>query len=260
MKKALFFDIDGTLLGADHKVPKSASLAISAARKRGCLVFINSGRCMGMLNGFDKKIELDGILAGCGTEIVIDGEIRENFIIPEDLRQRLIKADRKYNVDIILEGTDGNHYREGKSRFPVVNEIRAMTEAIGAVSHQPFESKYEISKFCLQADDASDMSGLTSEFGSDFDIIDRGEGFFECVPKGFSKGSALIKTLEYTGVGPDDAYCFGDSSNDLSMFQSCRHAIAMKDHSHELDPYTEYVTDSPENDGIMKALKKSGII
>lgn len=260
MRKALFFDIDGTLLSADHKVPKTASLAISMARKSGCLVFINSGRCMGMLKGFDKKIELDGILAGCGTEIVIDGEIKENFIIPEDIRQRLIKADRKYNVDIILEGPDGNHYREGESRFPVVNEIRAMTEAIGAVSHKPYESQYEISKFCLQADGASDMTGLGSEFSSDFDIIDRGEGFFECVPLGYSKGSALIKTLEYTGIDPENAFCFGDSSNDLSMFQSCLHAIAMKDHSPELYPYTEYVTDSPENDGIMKALKRFGII
>ncbi|MFR4440181.1 MAG: HAD hydrolase family protein, partial [Hungatella sp.] len=44
-RKALFFDVDGTLLSeVTRKVPKSAVAALAEARKKGHLVFINSGR------------------------------------------------------------------------------------------------------------------------------------------------------------------------------------------------------------------------
>ena len=44
-RKALFFDIDGTLLvDASKELPKSAALALTEARRAGHLVFINSGR------------------------------------------------------------------------------------------------------------------------------------------------------------------------------------------------------------------------
>ena len=44
-RKALFFDIDGTLLSeVTHTVPESAKLALKKAREKGHLVFINSGR------------------------------------------------------------------------------------------------------------------------------------------------------------------------------------------------------------------------
>ena len=43
--KALFFDIDGTLLSEKtRQVPESAKEALKEARRRGHLVFINTGR------------------------------------------------------------------------------------------------------------------------------------------------------------------------------------------------------------------------
>ena len=71
---AMFFDIDGTLIGDDHTIPDSARQAIEEARRLGHLAFINSGRCYSMLRTFESQIEMDGMLAGCGTEIVIDGK------------------------------------------------------------------------------------------------------------------------------------------------------------------------------------------
>lgn len=44
-RKALFFDIDGTLLSeVNRNVPESARKAVAGARAAGHLVFINSGR------------------------------------------------------------------------------------------------------------------------------------------------------------------------------------------------------------------------
>ena len=58
----------------------------------------------------------------------------------------------------------------------------------------------------------------------------------------------------------DQAYVFGDSMNDLSMFQYAKHTIAMGEHSKGLEPYTEYVTAEVEQDGIAQALRHYGLI
>ena len=53
-RKALFFDIDGTLLTDEKKeLPESAKNAIEAARRAGHLVFINSGRARCLMQEID---------------------------------------------------------------------------------------------------------------------------------------------------------------------------------------------------------------
>ena len=51
-----------------------------------------------------------------------------------------------------------------------------------------------------------------------------------------------------------------DSSNDLAMFRHAGHAIAMGAHDQVLEPYTEFVTKTVEEDGIAYAMKKYGLI
>ena len=87
------------------------------------------------------------------------------------------------------------------------------------------------------------------------DIIVRDKNFYELVPKGFTKAGAIRKIQEMFHIDLEDTYVFGDSSNDLSMFEYCPNAVAMKEHDPVLDPYTSYVTDTVENDGIWKAMK-----
>ena len=54
--------------------------------------------------------------------------------------------------------------------------------------------------------------------------------------------------------------CIGDSANDLPMFEAAAHGIAMGDHSSVLEPFSEMITDTVDNDGIAKALSHFGLI
>ena len=70
-RKALFFDVDGTLLSeVTHTVPDSAVKALTASRQAGNLVFINSGRTYSFLKDIENTVGCDGILCGCGTCVV----------------------------------------------------------------------------------------------------------------------------------------------------------------------------------------------
>lgn len=74
-RKALFFDIDGTLL-SDHKkeLPESAARVIAQARRAGHLVFINSGRARCLMQEVEAALPVDGYLCGCGTYLEIQGK------------------------------------------------------------------------------------------------------------------------------------------------------------------------------------------
>ena len=65
---------------------------------------------------------------------------------------------------------------------------------------------------------------------------------------------------EHLNISMDNTWAFGDSSNDLSMFQYAVNCIAMGDHSPVLEPYISFVTKTVEDDGIAYAMKELGII
>ena len=65
-KAALFFDIDGTILSEETKeIPKSAIEALLEVKKKGHLLFINTGRTMCSIPAELKQFAFDGYLCGC---------------------------------------------------------------------------------------------------------------------------------------------------------------------------------------------------
>jgi Cof subfamily protein (haloacid dehalogenase superfamily) len=260
--KALFFDVDGTLVNSDNEIQKSAYEAIAETRKNGNLVFVNSGRCYGMMTQLMEKIEIDGWLCGCGTEIVYRGESVYNNELSYDLKKRIVEAADKYNIEVIAEGHNGATFSvdENGSRMKDMKATIELIRKSEAYTGEKFSPDFNMAKFCIQADENSDIEGLKAEFSNEFDIMDRYNGFYECVPLGHSKGTAVDCVLKKFDLDKKDAYVFGDSTNDLSMFKTGANAIAMKKHDVELEEYATYITDTVENDGVYKAMKHFGLI
>ena len=74
-KKALFFDIDGTLFSEKlRQVPQSAVLALKKTMEKGNLTFINTGRTWCQTSKIREEAPVNGLLCGCGTYISVDGK------------------------------------------------------------------------------------------------------------------------------------------------------------------------------------------
>ena len=110
---------------------------------------------------------------------------------------------------------------------------------------------YEFDKFYLSSDEKSSCRELFGRL-RDMEIIDRGKGNFECVPRGHSKATAIDIVLKHYGIALDDAYVFGDSSNDLAMFQYARNCVLMGSHSSVLEPYASCETKTVEEEDVYK--------
>lgn len=260
-RKALFFDVDGTLMSeVNGKIPQSAIRAVEEARKNGHLAFVNSGRVSCLLDPVRKLIAMDGYLCGCGTYILLGDRELYARKIPHERGLEIKKFLKQYKMGGLLEGKGGTHFSRDISHMPRLEQIRSSIQKAGALSPYPIEDdSYDFDKFCCVSDASSDVEGFIREL-PDFNVIDRGNDFWEFVPEGHSKATAMQMVLDACGIEPENAYVFGDSTNDLEMFAFAKNAVLMGKHDKELEEYATFTTKTVEEDGIACAMKALGII
>lgn len=261
-KTALFFDIDGTILSEITKeVPQSAVLALKAAQKAGHMTFINTGRTYCSIPAEIARLPFDGFLCGCGIYLTYHDAVIFETYLPEKRAREIAEEAFRCRIDGIFEGRDDVYFSARISRFDILENTRRYMNNRGLGRERYIEQgNCYFDKLFICTDEKSDKKRFFEFISTDMDIIDRGEGTYECVPKGYSKGTAIEQVLEKFQMTKNQAFAFGDSSNDLPMFQKVGHAVAMEKHNPVLDPYTEFVTKSVEDDGIEYALRHYGII
>ena len=162
----------------------------------------------------------------------------------------------------VLEASDDLYFPQNSSRFPEIEDIRQrMGKAWGLGCKKYIEDGgFIYDKMFLLSDQTSDVVKFMEEVRDNLAVIDRRHGSYECIQKQYTKATGIEYMRKYLGYDMDQIYVFGDSSNDLAMFEYATHTVAMKEHDSVLDPYTEYVTDSVMNDGIEKAMKHYQLI
>lgn len=262
MKKVLFFDIDGTVVSdITRHIPESASRALRKAKENGHLLFINTGRTMARIVPELKELPFDGFLCGCGIYLTYHDEVFFEQHLPEGFPKQIIEMARTCNVDGVFESAENVYYFDHESRFANLETVkeRLIEEGLGENRFIEKDGK-TFDKMYVKADEKSDAKRFLDFVSQKMDIIDRENGAYECIPKGFSKYTAMEMVCEKFGIDRENTYAFGDSSNDIPMFEFAGHTIAMGVHSEKLEAYAEFVTKAVEDDGLEFAMKHYGLI
>lgn len=74
--------------------------------------------------------------------------------------------------------------------------------------------------------------------------------FIEAIPPGVTKGNALRRLAERIGIDPAKTLVFGDSLNDVSMFQFTDNSVAMGNARAEAKAAAHYVCGPNTEDGL----------
>ena len=103
VRKAVFFDIDGTLWNTKNEIPESTVKAIGQLRRNGHLAFLCSGRSRAYIqNPKLFEIGFDGVVSGCGTMIEYGGNTVFYKKLDTQLVEYTIHVVRNHNFRPIL--------------------------------------------------------------------------------------------------------------------------------------------------------------
>lgn len=262
-RKLLFFDIDGTLI-TDPASPASESTkeAIRAAKKKGHYTFINTGRPKSLLPKELLELDFDGYLCGCGSYITIKDQVIIDKQFDPVRCQELVGWARQQSVPVILEGNDYCYIDSKGANHPMLstNNNKLMKQFPDSMKDAAFCDEIRFSKFCAMADTREKLDAFLEPYSDYFEPIDRGDDFYEIIPIGFSKASAINTVLEYLHQPLSDCYAFGDSSNDLPMLCHVPNSIAMGNSDECVLKAASYVTTPVWRDGVYVAMKHFGLI
>ena len=170
-RKALFFDIDGTLLTEGSKnLPSSAVKAIEAARQAGHLVFINSGRARCLMREIEDSLPVDGFLCGCGTYIEIQGRAALHHLIGRARRMELQRCILSHNLEGVLEGMGNCFMHTRKPRMEEMERLKEVFFQNDILRYTDWNKEAaSFDKFCVLADQYSNIKGFLKELGNDMD-------------------------------------------------------------------------------------------
>lgn len=258
MIKAVFFDIDGTLVSfKTHEVPQSTIEALDLLQKKGIKVFIATGRHYTSINNlgdlkFDGYVTLNGGYCFAGEDKVI----YKHSIPDRDIEAliRYMETEESFPCAFVQEKEIFMNYKDEtvEEIFNMLNfpepPIRPMDEIRG-------KTAYQLVSFFTAEQEKKIMTILSNCESTRWNPL-----FTDVVPAGSSKRVGIDKMLEYFRIPLNECMAFGDGGNDIAMLQHAGIGVAMGNAEDDVKQYADYITDSVDEDGIFNALKHLNII
>lgn len=260
MTKALFFDIDGTLVSFDtHAIPSSTVSAIEKAKKNGADIYISTGRPYSLINNIDEIRHLiDGYICTNGAYCFIGDKVISCSPIPKDDVLTVLKEATAMNFASMIVGEHDiamfNPNEKAREVFAGILNI----EDYGAdtpVEKVLSQNILQMTPIISQEQEISVMRKLQGVESSRWYPT-----FADFTAKGVSKAKGLEEIAAFKGYDIADTMAFGDGGNDMSIIVRAGIGVAMGNAGDALKDAADYVTDTVDNDGVAKALAHFGVI
>ena len=263
--KALFFDLDGTLLDSGKRIPASAAEAILAVRAKGVQVFVCTGRSLRvekMLGWTTEMTLFDGGVYCNGACICLDGETRYAFIGPDAVRAVIDEVSRYPDVHMSLNGEGADHAFNFDPPQSMMGpwgmkpeEIHPLDEA--AITHCTkmliFYRELVNSDRVLPADLFPRLQERCGDKATMY-LTDQGVTI-QIVSRESSKRAGIERVHKALGIAPEELAVFGDDLNDLEMISAYPVSVAMGNAVEEVKAAAKYVTLPNDEGGIAYALE-----
>lgn len=260
MTKALFFDVDGTLVSFNtHRIPQSAVDALAEAKRRGAMVFISTGRPMRLINNLDAIQHLvDGYITANGACCSVGGEVIACREIPKPEARALIGAAEREGFSMLVvgesrltvvnDGADVDRYFRQMLAVSDLGEGTALADVLA-------ERIVQLTPIIDEAAERRLMPLLPSCVSARWF-----PAFTDITARGADKGTALMTVAAHLGIDRKDTVAFGDGGNDKSILQAAGTGVAMGNAPDDVKAVADYVTASVDEDGIARALEQLRII
>ena len=255
-------DMDYTLLAPGKDVPEGNKEAIKALKKARVAFTIATGRSSFLVGKFAEDLEIDVPVITSNGGSLFDSNARKQFASKdyEDARIRdLLRYLLDNDADATLYSDEGIFFAPCSSRKFFVEGYNVGVEPSKQAPiidiGRDFPERDIIpafNKILLINPNQAVYDTLSSDSG--LEVICSGPGLYDVMPKGSSKGDALLSLADYLGIPEANTFAIGDNDNDVSMIESAHYGIAMGNATDKAKKAAYYITADYDSLGFAKAV------
>ena len=276
--KAVFFDIDGTLVNDSKSVLKSTKDAIRIVKKQGVLVGVATGRGPFFVKDFMAELDLDFAVTYNGQYIFNKDRVLFASPIDKSSLRRVIAYAKEHHKEVALgTGKDITGSRimsfglsplsQVVSRFVPKFLTRTVSHSFNRMVSKVLPQKeddlldlinqpiYQV--LMLMTPEESDQAAKVFE---DLKFTRSNPFAADIINKGNSKLEGIRRVGKEYGFDLNQVMAFGDWDNDLEMLAGVGMSVAMGNGSSSVKEVAKHITASNQQDGIHKALEHFGVL
>jgi len=258
--KIIFCDIDNTLTDFNGNILKKTSDYFKQINLKYKIILV-TGRTN--IYAIKKSIEANAsnIVISDNGAIVYDYNSKKilcgNFLSERDIKL-IWEISQKYNMicelnSITKRYCDRKHFSEEyiNENYIAINNVNEIEEPISQIvllNNNDIIYNKVINE--LLSIDSLQISNKGKE--------NDGSNFIDINVKGSTKGCAIRKLYDILGINVNDSIAFGDSDNDLSMFENSGIKVAMINAKKEFKEKADYITEYSNNEnGVAYFIEKN---
>ena len=260
MRKAIFLDIDGTLIdciGGIKDITPNVKNAIKNVQDKGDYVFISTGRPYALLDKNILNFGFDGFILANGAHVIINNKTIYSEPIEKEFIKNIVTELENNNIQYILQGELYSYMKDS------CKEFYKYYDKIG-VSRRYFKDKFNIEEIDVHKlemlcpnDEIKELCLSLIKTNPECDYFSSvNKSAIEVYLKKNTKGSAILKIIDFLNIKIENTYAFGDGKNDIEMLSTVGCGIAMGNASDEVKKYSNKITDTVQNDGVAKGIEK----
>ena len=245
----VFIDIDWTVL--DHNIHDwdyESLEVIKKVQELGVQVVFVTARSYASVKGTGllNLITPNGLITNNGGLTFINDKILYKNVYPEDIVKKVLEVASKHNV-VLQFATLKDRYFTNEPNDYVRQYYAVYYEEWPLVKKDLVSDVSEITAFIPSEYDEKLIKELPKEIAYHrYDTLGVNIGFYNN-----KKGDAIIKLLKYLNISKDNAVAFGDSEDDISMFEEVGFSVAMGNSKNDLvKEKATIVTDTISNHGV----------
>ena len=253
MPKAIFLDIDGTLLSfATRLVPQSAFDAMYEAKEKGVKLFIATGRHKREL-GTDSHLlnfPFDGFVTQNGAYCYTNDAIIHTCPMRKRSVEAVLALIKKDPFTCIFCEEDSMFLNNMNDQvFELLNKFKLPIPPVSDIARALVSDIYQIVPIITKEAEHVLYTLPGAKVTKWYD------GGFDLVNEEVNKWAGIEKMIKFYDILPEETAAIGDAENDIEMLRGARFSIAMGNASDEVKKNAQHITTHVDEDGVANAFE-----
>lgn len=258
--KLLLSDVDGTLVTHDKVLTEGARAAAAGLREAGIGLALTSARPPGGMRMLVEPLDLRLPLAGFNGGLIVDPEfnVLESHPIDPKAARKAARLLRDSDLDLwvytetawFVTAQDGPHVAREAWIIKMLPEAAAVADAV-------LERAFKIVGVSDDYAKVAAAEALAQEtLGDTASATRSAPHFLDITHPEATKGFVVRSLTRRLGLPGSQVATIGDMPNDVLMFAESGFSIAMGNASDAVKARASAVTDTNEDDGFAKAVRR----